>query len=173
MKRIIVSDTTCLIILEKLNRIDLLCHLFDQVLLPTVVFKEWLGGNKHDENWLNNFKCIQQKKVQSSTRLNSLLMILDQGEAHAIELACVNNIPLIIDESKGRKIATQVDVDVIGFVGIVIQAYRVRYIDSKIAKSLINDSLTFGFRLSEVLFKQVMSELEKPKYRASLQGKVT
>jgi len=158
---VIVSDTTCLIILEKLNRIDLLCHLFEQVLIPSAVLKEWLAGCEHDEKWLNNFKCIQQIKIQSSTRLNSLLMILDQGEAHAIELACVNKLPLIIDESKGRKIATQMNVDVIGFVGIVIQATRIHYIDYKTAKSLVNDSLTFGFRLSDVLFKQVMNELEK------------
>jgi len=40
MRQVIVSDTTALIILSKLNRLDLLSNLFERVILPQVVYDE-------------------------------------------------------------------------------------------------------------------------------------
>lgn len=44
MSKIIVSDTTTLIVLENLSALPLLCQLFGQVLIPQTVFDELQSG---------------------------------------------------------------------------------------------------------------------------------
>ena len=128
MKKIIISDTTTLIVLERQQHWFLLCKLFKQVIIPVAVYEELLVGLEND-NPLKNIKCIRIEPVASSSQLNNLLIILDKGEAEAIELAVKKQLPLIIDE---RNI-----------------------LNSKQAKNLLNMAVQDGYRLSKLLHDQV------------------
>ena len=128
---IIVSDTTSLIVLEKLDSLHLLCELFEQVLVPTVVMDEIAVGSPGIYEKFQQFDCIEIAEVEQTSRLSSLLSILDEGEANAIELAICLKLPLIIDERKGRQVAKQLDVKVTGFAGLLIQVTRNEILTSK------------------------------------------
>jgi len=91
MSQLIISDTTSLIVLEKQNQLSLLCKLFDEVIIPKAVHEELIIGL---DKTIRTLTCLKIKNVVSSDRLQDLLMILDQGEAEAIELAICKKLPL-------------------------------------------------------------------------------
>lgn len=154
MKKIIISDTTTLIVLEKQQHLFLLCKLFEQVIIPVAVYEELLIGLKN-YNPLKNIECITIEPVASSSQLNNLLTILDKGEAEAIELAVKKQLPLIIDERKGRKIAQRLGLVITGLAGLLILAVERNILNSKQAKNLLNMAVQDGYRLSKLLHDQV------------------
>ena len=158
MSQLIVSDTTSLIVLEKQNQLSLLCQLFDEVIIPQAVYTELIIGLDSNKT-IKAFSCLKIKSVVPSKRLDDLLIILDQGEAEAIELAIRENLPLIIDEKKGRKIARNFGLVVTGLAGILILATQKKVLSSAQSKKMLETSILNGYRLSEALYKQVMDKL--------------
>lgn len=156
---IIVSDTTSLIVLEKLDSLHLLCELFEQVLVPTVVMEELAVGSLDIYKKFKQFNCLEIAEVEQTSRLGSLLSVLDEGEAHAIELAICLRLPLIIDERKGRQVAKQLGVKVTGFAGLLIQATRNKILTNEQTLGLFDQAVENGLRLSEPLKLQVKAQI--------------
>ena len=160
MSVIIVSDTSSLIVLEKLEALDLLGKLFERVLIPEVVLSEIQAGSPDIAKTLDQFGCFETVVVNPSSRLDTLSLLLDAGEANAIELAVSQQLPLIIDERKGRQIAQQMGVKITGFAGLLILAVRQQIMSSKQALDLLDQALAGGMRLSDALVKQVQEQLK-------------
>lgn len=102
---IVVSDTTPLISLLKINRLDLLEKLFGEVLIPEAVFNELTV----DERFQLEAKLIRQKKFIAVKPVNNLESVsilkratgLDQGESEAIVLTDELKADLLLmDEAK-------------------------------------------------------------------------
>lgn len=161
MKSAIVSDATSLIVLDKLEALSLLCQLFDRVLIPRIVLAEICAGSDDFEERMGLLSCLECIEVPMSSRLSSLLILLDEGEANAIEAAASYQYPLIIDERKGRQIARQMGISIIGFAGLLIQARKQNFLDSESALSLLSQSMDNGLRLSAALHRQVVDTLKK------------
>ena len=68
---IVVSDTTPLISLLKINRLDLLEKLFGEVLIPEAVFNELTV----DERFQLEAKLIRQKKFIAVKPVNNLELV--------------------------------------------------------------------------------------------------
>ncbi len=160
MSVIIVSDTSSLIVLEKLESLDLLGELFERVLIPEVVLSEIQAGSPDIAKTLDQLGCFEQVIVNPSSRLDTLSLLLDAGEANAIELAVSWQLPLIIDERKGRQIAHQMGVKITGFAGLLILAVRQQVMSNKQALDLLDRALAGGMRLSDALVKQVRGQLK-------------
>jgi predicted nucleic acid-binding protein len=97
MNNIIVSDTSCLIALDRIGHIDLLQKVFTIVYTTKIVAEEF---EKQLPDW------ILIKDINDIDRVKQLNLLLDPGEASVIALALeIENSILIIDEKKGRKIA--------------------------------------------------------------------
>ena len=101
MRKIIISDTSCLITLDKINKLIILKHLFQVITVTPVIAREF--GQP-----LPNFIEIiipSQKKFQEILQMN-----IDAGEASAIALALEYKDPLIIiDDIRARKIAEELN----------------------------------------------------------------
>ncbi|HET8861224.1 DUF3368 domain-containing protein [Marivirga sp.] len=135
MQKTIVSDTSCLILFSKIDRLELLKNLFSEILITDIVAQEF---NKPLPRWIK----IQNPK--SNLHLG-LFNILDIGEATAISLATDFKKSLIIlDEQKGRKIAKDLGLDVPGSLGMFLLAKQKGLISS--VKSVINQILGTNFR---------------------------
>ena len=139
MQKVIVSDTSCLILLDKINRLDLLRKLFGNVIVTQIVADEF-GDN------LPNFISIEDpvnKKYQSI-----LETFLDKGEASSIAL-CIEKEKclLIIDELKGRREAEQLKIDITGTIGVLILAKQFGYIDS--IRGDLQELQKTNFRISD------------------------
>ena len=159
MKSVIVSDTTSLIVLEKLATLGLLCKLFEQVLIPAVVLAELQAGSPNITALLARLPCFTIVDVPASKRLTALLLLLDAGEANAIELATSMSLPLIIDERKGRQIAKQFGIRITGFAGLLIQANRSKLVDTHTALAMLDQAVAHGLRLAPSLQQQVRDVL--------------
>ncbi len=90
MRRVIISDTSCLVILEKIGELNLLQKLFGEVCIPQEMALEW-GYPLPEWILLKNPADKDQQLI--------LEVSLDKGESSAIALALEHkNHLLLIDE---------------------------------------------------------------------------
>lgn len=157
----IVSDTTSLIVLEGLEALDLLCKVFNSLLIPKQVLLELQAGSPTIVEKLNQVNCFEIIQISSSELLSSLLIVLDKGKAQAITLALEKKLPLLIDERKGRSIAQQKGLVVTGFVGLLTLALKKQIIDTQKAHWMLDQAIKNGFRPSEKLYKQVVQSWDR------------
>ncbi len=150
----IISDSTTLIILFDLERLELLSNLFSEVIIPKAVYDEI---SVKQEITLPEFMKV--KEVQPCDKLDTLMMLLDTGESEAIVLALELEMPLIIDEKKGRKIALQEGIDILGLLGVVYLNIKKSYLTSEEAKAFLEDARSRGYRISQDLVDEMFEKL--------------
>ena len=161
---IIISDTTPIISLIKINRLDLLEKLFVEVLIPNAVFKELTTNNlfTNEAEIVKKSSFLKVSSVQNQKSLQLLQAVsgLDDGESEAIILAdeLKSNI-LLMDERKGRKVAQKLGINITGTIGILIQAYNEGMISDVEVKSYLNQLKNTNIRLSDSLIQQALSLL--------------
>lgn len=111
MPATIVSDTSCLILPDKIAELYLLQKLFGQVLTTQIVADEF-GRDLPD--WID---------IQSPIDIKSQLLLeaaLDKGEAGSIALALEKeDCLLIIHELRGRKLAMRLGLTITGTLGVL------------------------------------------------------
>ena len=161
---LIISDTTPIISLIKINRLDLLEKLFVEVLIPNAVFKELTTNNlfTNEAEIVKKSSFLKVSSVQNQKSLHLLQAVsgLDDGESEAIILAdeLKSNI-LLMDERKGRKVAQKLGIKITGTIGILIQAYNEGMISDVEVKSYLNQLKNTNIRLSDSLIQQALSLL--------------
>lgn len=115
MRKIIVSDTSCLIIFYKVGQLELLQKVFGSILITEAVSKEF---KRPIPDWI----AIENPQTNLHVGLSGFL---DEGEATSISLAKENRGSLlIIDESKGRKVAKELGIAITGSLGILVMAKK-------------------------------------------------
>jgi len=139
MTDLIIADSTCLIGLERIDKIDLLPQMYSQVIIPPQVQKEF-GLS---------FAWLIVKNPQNIGMVNSLKLMVDDGESEAIALAYELGYRLVVDDKQARNIAKRLDIEIIGTVGILVKAKQLGLIDQllTILEALENK----GFYLSQSL----------------------
>jgi len=132
---IVVSDTSPLTALLTVGEADLLLKLFDEVIVPEAVRDELLRGHPTIPTWL------RVQAVKNRAEVARFAQTLDNGEAEAIELAKeLHADRLLMDERKGRRVASQEGIPVIGLLGIIVLAKR---------RQLIPSARTLLYRLEQ------------------------
>lgn len=122
---IVVSDTSPLTGLLTIGQSDLLTKLFGDVVIPPAVRAELLRTHPVLPVWLRVQALRDNAKVALYARS------VDRGEAEAIALAEeLHADHLLIDERKGRRLAQQQGLPVLGLLGVVLLAKRKRLISS-------------------------------------------
>jgi predicted nucleic acid-binding protein len=122
MSENIIVDTSCLILLEKLERLEILQKVFvqDIVVTPTIV-------NEFSSD-LPEWVKVREAKDKKYQRL--LNRSVDSGEASAIALGVEIEGLLILDDRKARTLASDLDLDVTGTLGLLIDATKDGYLSS-------------------------------------------
>lgn len=160
----VISDTTPIISLIKINRLDLLQKLFGEILIPEAVYRE-LTTNiifKNEADIVKESDFLQTTSVQNRKALEVLQAAggLDDGESEAIILADeVNSDALIIDERKGRKVAQKLGIKITGTVGVLLQAHDENLITSDEIKAYLEQLKNSNIRLSDSLIREALSLL--------------
>lgn len=155
MKAIINSSP--LIALGCINKVDILTKLFSEVLIPQEVYNETVINGKNTEI-LNAIRACKKFKVLSATNIVLLEFLndhLDKGESEDIVLAKEIGITtVIIDEVKGRNIAKLHGLDVIGSLGILLIAKKRGLISG--IREYIDQMEDYGIRIGNDLKQQVL-----------------
>ena len=147
--KVVIADTSCLIVYDKIQGLDILRKTFSELVITQQVREEF--GVLPD--WLN-VSVIEEKDELYLKLLNNL----GQGEASSIALASqMKNSLLIIDEKKGRIAALKHGISIIGSLGVLVEAKRKGVIAS------VRDTITkieqTNFRVSKSIKKKI---LERP-----------
>lgn len=145
-REIIVADTSCLIILHNIQELVLLQKLFGEVFITQEVKKEF---------GLDLPEQIKIRKVQNKIQQNALNLILDEGETSSIALSLeTDNSLLIIDEKKGRRIAQELGLKIIGTLGVILQAKERGLVNS--VGDLLAKLENADFRISQSLKAKIL-----------------
>lgn len=146
----IVSNTTPLISLLKIDRLDLLRRVYGEIIVPKAVFNEIeKGKNKPYYVDLSQLDWIQILPVKNKVGLLYFLD-LDQGEAEVIVLATEIGADLvIIDETLGRRFAKHANLRVTGTLGILVKAKQLGLVDaiSPLLDAMQSQGIWIGERL--------------------------
>ena len=161
----IISDTTPIISLIKINRIDLLEKLFGEVIVPEAVFRELTTNTvfANEAEIVNSSSFLKTSAVQNRKSLEILQAAsgLDDGESEAIILADeLKSDVLIIDERKGRKVAKNLGIKITGTVGILIQAHDEKMISAEEIKAYLEQLKDSNIRLSDSLIQEALDLLQ-------------
>jgi len=116
----VVSNSSPLIVLTKINRIDLLKHLFTSVYISEEVYSEVYKIKKgHCPRW------IKVVKVKGRMAVDALDAIVDKGEAETIILAKEMNIKhVLMDDRKGVNLARKMGLEPLRTTTIIGIAYK-------------------------------------------------
>jgi len=158
---IIISDTTALIIFAKSNTLFFLSNLFKKIYIPQAVYNELNFKNDIVKYRVEKFDKISLKAISDLKTLQRIQRLnIDEGEAEAITLAIELDLQLIIDEKKGRKIAINQGLKIVGALGILIENYKQNFISLEESHYYFNLFKKNGLRVSEILEKIFFKKLE-------------
>ena len=146
MNKIIISDTSCLIALDRIARLDILNQVFGTIYTTHIVAHEF-------EDPLPNWILI--KSVTDNDKFEQLKLSLDPGEASAIALALeIDDSVLIIDEKKGRKIALDLNLEIIGTLKVLLIAKNKGVISS--VNDIVLELQKASFRFNKIIVEEIL-----------------
>ena len=148
MHSIVIADTSCFILLTKINEIDLLHKVYKSVYTTPEIAAEF-------KNELPDWVVIQ--RVKNNEILLSLEVELDKGEASAIALTHeLPNAIVVLDDWGARKVATRLKITFTGTFGIIVRAKQNGIIPS--VTSILEKVKQTNFRISDELIATILSE---------------
>ena len=135
MHRVVISNTSCLIVLSNTGRLDLLHDVYGSVLITNEVAAEF--GDPLPE-WINIISVSDPDKTKLiSTNLGV-------GESSTIALALeTKNALMILDDKKARRVAKDLNLVYTGTLGVVIKGTQMGLVPD--VQSVIDDFNQCGF----------------------------
>jgi predicted nucleic acid-binding protein len=148
MLKIIISDTSCFIILTNIGELDLLQKVYGKVTTTIDIATEYCETLPP---W------VEISSVNDKYRQQLLEMQIDKGESSAIALALeIPNCVVILDDYKARKIAEHLGVNFTGTIGVIVKAKLKGIIPS--IKPILEKIKQSNFRLSAEIELQALKE---------------
>lgn len=147
MPKIVIADTSCFIVLQKLDLLTLLKQLYSEVITTPEVAEEYGEA-------LPSWVLIQSSGNQFIKEYES---ILDPGEASAMALA--QTIPdsiLILDDLQARKVAQKLALNFTGTLGLLAKAKTSGLIPS--IKPVLLKLKSIKFRISPEVEEDILNQ---------------
>jgi uncharacterized protein len=155
---IVVSDTSPIINLAVIGRLDILPALFGKIVVPLKVFEEITvqGADMPGADEVRKSSWVEVRKCSNTTFIQALQFQVDAGEAEAIALALELGAALIlIDERLGRQLAKAYHLPIMGLLGVLKIAKEKGLILQ--IKPLLDQLINIaGFRISKELYMEVL-----------------
>jgi predicted nucleic acid-binding protein len=151
MPDVVISDTSSLIILDKINKIDVLKDLYSNVVTTYEIAEEF---GKPLPTWIE----IRQPRDKKYQKI--LEMSIDVGEASAIALSLdYNDSLLLLDDLKARKMAKKLGLVYTGTLGVLVKARKKGLIPK--LKPTINLIRETDFRISDTIIDAILKEVDE------------
>ena len=144
----IVSNSSCLIILNRLGKLDLLQKMYAKIAIPNAVKKE-VFKRKKVPDWIDVVEITQPVAHEI------LEKTLGQGESEAITLSLETKADLlIVDDLAARKTAQRLGIKVTGVVGIFLEAKRLGLLPR--IKDFLDQMMSLDFRISKAVYDDAL-----------------
>ncbi len=148
MPKIVISDTSCLIILSNINELEILKQLYGEIITTVEISKEF-GEPLPDWIIIRSPDDLLIKR--------SLEQQIDKGEASAIALALETpGCTIILDDLKARKIAEKYGLKITGTLGIILQANEKGIVKS--VKLILEKMKKSGFRINDEIENEILKK---------------
>jgi len=146
MPRIVIADSSTLILFDKINRLYILKNVYSQLITTHEVAKEF--GAPLPE-WME-IRAVSEIKYQEFLETQ-----LDVGEASALALAKeFDDVLLILDDLKARKLAVRLNFKITGTLGVIHKAKEIGAIHK--IKPLIDLLTNTDFRISKNIIDEIL-----------------
>lgn len=145
-KVLVIANTSCLVILEKIHELSLLHKVYNQVITTPEVQLEF---GKPLPDWIL-IEAVKDKKYQRFIETQ-----LDLGESSAIALASEKEESiLILDDLKARKVAKRLGFKFTGTLGVINKAKENGIIEK--IRPYIDKLKSTDFRISEKVIENLL-----------------
>ena len=146
--KIVITDASCFITLDKLDGMYLLNALYKEVITTPEIAAEY---RKRLPDW------VDVKAVLNRDLLYNYSEIVDIGEASAMALASeIHTDLLIIDDAAARRFAKKLGLNITGTVGVILSAKLNGIIP--FVEPFITKLQQTNFRISDWLIAQILTE---------------
>ena len=152
-----VSNASPLILFARLGRLDLLGEMYAPVLVPPTVWREVVDvGGRPGAAAVAQAPWLQRRALAAPRTVIRASARLDPGESEAIALASefAGSVPILLDDLKGRRVASELGLPVVGSAGVLIAAKSVGLIAA--VRPLIEELCIAGLHLSDRAFSEVL-----------------
>jgi predicted nucleic acid-binding protein len=147
MPDLIIFDTSCLILFDKINKLDLLKRCYTTIFVTPEVASEW-------DNTLPEWIVVRKVKNQLHQRI--LEQLIGAGESSAIALGLeVSHSIVVIDDLKARKLAKSLNLRITGSLSILVKAKQKGYVAR--LTPILDDIQQTDFRISEKILKRILN----------------
>lgn len=155
----VVSNSSPIIHLSKIEKLYLLKEYFDIITIPETVYRECVieGKNRLEADLIKNAEWIKVSRVNDKKLVKLLQTTLDYGESEAITLSLEMGADLILlDDSDARERARLYGLKITGTIGILLHAKM----DGKIPflKDELKRLKETGFWISDKLEARLLME---------------
>lgn len=146
MRRTIVSDTSCLIIFDKVGETEILRALYCEIVITSAIAQEF---GKPLPDW------IRIKDAANKSYQDLLQTSVDRGEASAIALAVeMGGCLLILDDYKARRLASSLKLKFTRTFGVLLEAKLSGHLPS--IRPVLDKIKRTDFRLSPELERKIL-----------------
>jgi len=155
----VISNSSPLINFAVLGRFTLLRELYETLVIPDAVYHEVVvaGQGQPGAAEVEQADWITRAAVSTPT-VRAALHELGRGEAEAVALAVEHpGALLILDERRGRLAAFNLQVDIIGTLGVLLVAKR-KGLLAALAPEIEQLQTQVGFRMHADLKAKVLQE---------------
>jgi len=158
LNSIIISDSTTLISLINIERFELLFKFSEKIIITPSVYSEVIV-KKSAKRIIDEYIRLEKvmvTEVSNVQKVKELLIRLDLGESESIVLAEEKNLPLIIDEKKGKKVALSFGIKSIGLIGILLLYKKKKYLLNEEIITIVDELREVNFRVSDLLLRLLL-----------------
>jgi hypothetical protein len=156
-----VCNAGPVIALAKIDRLPLLHQMAGSVMIPEAVFHEVLAKPGAESSRIlsasRSFLIVENPPEIVAPSVQFASRHLDAGEKEVIALASSIKPPVmvVLDDAAGRRVAAQLGIPVLGFVGLLLVAKERQCIS--VVMPLVEQARNHGYWLSDELLEIVKS----------------
>jgi len=154
----IIADATVLITLINIDEFSILELFIENIIITNEVYRE-VSKKPNAKKYLDHQIAkgfISVDSYKSLSLFKEINYLLDAGESASIALAIEKDLPLIIDEKKGRKFAQKEGIEIIGLVGILRFLYIEKRLTQEETLNIIKKLNASDFRISDKLLTLIL-----------------
>ncbi|MBO3839811.1 MAG: DUF3368 domain-containing protein [Thermoproteota archaeon] len=171
LRKIVVSNSTPLIYLSKVGRLNIIKDVFGKIFIPEAVFNEAVVQGKMlkisdafiIEKAVGDWILREQVKPEISAEFSFLdtNTKLGPGEKEALKLCKQLNAEFfIVDDREARRVSKILRITPVGTFGVIIQAFRQNSITKNEALKTLDDLIKAGLRIDSTLYRMMIEKLE-------------
>lgn len=158
----IISNSSPIITLGAIGKLDLLKKCFKEVIIPSAVYTE-ISQKEDKPEFISLQQGIGQGWIKvEKTEMLSLLKThtLGDGEKEAISLASKHKVILIIDDDTAKAYAEIMGVEAHGTLYVLILSVCKKILTGNEAIDILNQMMKVGFYLSTEVYGKFLEEMK-------------